>query len=131
MTRSLDVLSTLFSLTQLSCAHQSVCAELPVADAEALVRYAYRECKNSPQGAAALGDLVHRAEQSGVPLSQWIAEIVAVYRWLESRQLRAALREIVEYVSCAQEGSGSNAGHNIEWYLDQYGFECARGITGA
>jgi hypothetical protein len=126
VTQSLEVLSTLFSLAQLSSAHIRACSEIAVADVEALVRYAYRECKHSTQGSVVLGDIVRRAEQSGVSLSQWISEIVAVYRWLEVRQMRAPLREIIEYVSCAQEGSDLQVGHSIEWYLEHYGFESAQ-----
>lgn len=126
MTGSLNVLSTIFSLTQLSDAHLRACAELAAADVEALVRYVYRECKNSPQGSAVLGELVSRAEQSGVSLAQWISEILVVYRWLESRQERAPVREIIEYISCAQEGSGLQIGHSIEWYLEHYGFKSAQ-----
>jgi hypothetical protein len=126
VTQSLEVLSTLFSLTQLSGVHLRAFSELAIVDVEALVRYAYRECKHSPQGSVVLGDIVRRAEQSGVSLSQWISEIVAVYRWLESSQLRAPIREIIEYVSCAQEGSDLQVGHSIEWYLEHYGFESAQ-----
>jgi len=126
VTQSLEVLSTLFSLTQLSSAHLQAFSETAVVDVEAFVRYTYWECKHSPQKSVVLGDIIQRAEQSGVSLSQWISEIVAVYRWLEAHQQRARLRDIIEYVSCAQEGSALQVGHSIQWYLEHYGFESAQ-----
>lgn len=126
VTESLHVLASLFSLTQLSEAHLRACAELALTDTQALVRYAYRECKHSPQGSAVLAELACRAEQSGVSLAQWITEILIVYSWLENRQKRAPVREIIEYIACAQEGSGFQIGHSIEWYLEHYGFESAQ-----
>jgi hypothetical protein len=125
-TGTLDILATLFSLAKLTESQRAAYAEVSGADAQALVRYAYRECKSSPAGATALFELAQRVEVSDVPLSQWISQIISVYRWMEVRDVQAPFREIVDYVSCACEGSGLQAGHSVEWYLEQYGFEGAR-----
>jgi hypothetical protein len=125
MQRNIEVLATIFSLAHLTGEQLQVCKGLAVVDVEALVRYAYRECKSSPHGAALLTDLIGRAEQSGVSLAQWVAEILLVYRWLEKNDKQASLSAIIEYVSCAQEGSDLQVGHSVEWYLDNYGFESA------
>lgn len=126
VTGALDTLATLFSLANLTESQRAAYGEVSEADAQALVRYAYRECKSSPAGTVALLELAQRAEVSDVPLSQWISQILSVYRWMEVRHVQAQFREIVDYVSCACEGSGLQAGHSIEWYLEQYGFERAK-----
>ncbi len=120
---SLDIFATLFSVARLNDSQRGAYAAVRLDDAQALVRYAYRECKSSPIGAVVLQELAHRAEASDVPLSEWVSQLVAVYRWLEARQDEAAIRDIIDYVGCACEGSGLQAGHSIQWYLEQYGFE--------
>lgn len=123
---SLDILAALFSVATLSDSQRAAYMQVSQADAQALVRYAYRECKSSPASATALHELAQRAETSDAPVAQWVSQIVAVYRWMEAQRLQAPFREVVEYVSCACEGSGLQSGHSIEWYLDQYGFERAK-----
>lgn len=123
--KSLDILAAIFSIVRLNDAQRAACEKVQAAEAEALVRYAYRECKGSPLGAEGLYALVARAEGSDVPLSEWVAQIVAVYRWLEEQQRSAAFADVVEYVSCACEGSALQMGHEIQWYLQQYGFQNA------
>ena len=124
---SLDILSTIFSLAKLSEAQRTACEQIEAAYAEAFVRYAYRECKSSPVGSEALSALLTRVESSEMSLSQWICQIVTVYRWVERHQLAAALIDVMDYVACACEGSSFQEGHSIEWYLEQYGFERAVG----
>jgi len=119
---SLEILAQTFSIAKLSEAQRLAFERVPRDAVEVLVRYAYNECKSSPRGATALIELAERAEASDVPLAQLLSQIALVYRWLDARQLKSTLGEITEYVACACEGSGLQAGHSIEWYLEQYGF---------
>jgi hypothetical protein len=123
---SLHILESVFSLSKMSESQRAVCARISEADARALVRYAYRECKGTPAGTAVLCDLLQRVEASDTSVSQWISEILTVYRWMETQKLRACLRDIIEYVSCACEGSALQSGHSIAWYLEHYGFQRAQ-----
>ena len=126
MKESLDTLATAFSLAALGESQRTAFSQVDVADAEALVRAAYRECKGTPVGATVLERIVQEAERSDMSVSQWVAQIVTVYRWMEQRQLKAPIIDIIDYIGCACEGSALSAGHSIEWYLEQYGFERAK-----
>lgn len=126
MSESLNTLATVFSLAALSEAQRTAFSCVAPVDVAALVRFTYHECKSTPLGATVLRDLAERAERSDLSVAQWVGQIVAVYRWMEQRQVRAPLKDIIEYISCACEGSSLSAGHSIEWYLEQYGFERAR-----
>jgi hypothetical protein len=119
---TLNILATLFSLAHLSASDRDAWSKVSESDAQIFVRYAYRECKNSPVAASVLLELVKRAKSSDLSLAFWVSEIVSVYRWLEEQSLQAKLGDIIEYVSCACEGSSLQSGHNINWYLDNYGF---------
>lgn len=126
MKESLDTLATVFSLAVLGESQRAAFSQVDIADAEAFVRAAFHECKGTPVGAAVLGRIAVEAERSDMSVSQWVAQIVAVYRWMEQRQLKAPIIDIIDYIGCACEGSALSAGHSIEWYLEQYGFERAR-----
>jgi hypothetical protein len=119
---TLNILAALFSLTYLSDSERDAWSRISETEAQSFVRYTYRECKNSPVAARVLSELVERAHASDLSLAFWVREVVSVYRWLEERDLQAKLGDIIEYVSCACEGSSLQAGHNINWYLDNYGF---------
>lgn len=127
MKGSLDTLATVFSLVALSESQRAAFAQVDLADAEAFVRHTYRECKSMPIGATVLQSIAAQAERSDMSVSRWIVQIVTVYRWMEQRQLKASLMDVIDYIACACEGSALSAGHSIEWYLEQYGFERAKG----
>ena len=126
MKQSLDTLATVFSLAALSESQRAAFSQVDIADAEAFVRAAYRECKGTPVGATVLERIAVEAERSDMSVPQWVAQAVTVYRWMEQRQLKAPIIDIIDYIGCACEGSALSAGHSIEWYLEQYGFERAK-----
>lgn len=96
---------------------------LPPQLAVDFVRAVYRELKNNPLAASLLSDICERASRSDSPLSAWISELVCAFRWLGERGSTAKVSDVLEYISCALEGSSRQSGHNVQWYLDNYGFE--------
>jgi hypothetical protein len=104
-----------------SCKDMLSCID-PV-DAARLVRCVYREFKNDPHAPAALRGFISRVQTSASTPQEWVTQIICVYEWLEQRDLSARFDDVVEYISCAIEGSDLQPGHSIEWYLEQYGFE--------
>jgi hypothetical protein len=87
------------------------------------VRAVYRELKNNPLAGPLLSDICDRASRSDSPLSAWIGELVCAFQWLGDRGRTAKVGDVLEYISCALEGSSRQSGHNVEWYLNNYGFE--------
>jgi hypothetical protein len=123
---SRDTITTLLPTTELTLQQVEALDVISVQDASALVRYLFRECKGSPLARQVLPDLCKVAEFSDRPLVDWVREIVQVFSWLEGQGSSARFRDVLEYVSCAYEGSSSQEGHSIQWYLEQYGFEKRR-----
>jgi hypothetical protein len=123
MGASQDTIATLLPTTGLTLKQVEALDSIPEQDASALVRYLFRECKSSPHASVVLPELFKVVEFSDRPLAEWVLEIVQVFSWLEGQGSSARFRDVLEYVSCAYEGSSSQEGHSIEWYLEQYGFE--------
>jgi hypothetical protein len=128
MTSSLDALSTLVSLNALPEPHRSSLACLPPEIEQALVRALYREWKNNPLAAPHLVELCSRSLVSEFSLAEWVEQVVRMYEWLHERRSTAAFSDVLEYVSCAFEGSTLQPGHNLDWYLNNYGFERATSL---
>lgn len=124
--RVLETLSTVFPLSRAESAWQGALTALDPGMAAALVRAVYREFKNNPRAHEALELLFSRVEFSDRALSDWIEQIVRLYGWLEARGDTALFSDVVEYVSCSMHGSASQPGHDLVWYLEQYGFEKRR-----
>lgn len=122
MTSACEILEPFFSCAQLSVEEQRAIDSLSVGDASRLVRFLYRESKVSPDGRAWLSKFVDFARTSDCSVVEWIADVLAVYEWLEGRNAQARVADVLEYISCAREGSSSQPGHSIAWYLDSYGF---------
>lgn len=121
--RILDILAVLVPPSSLTSSARQVYATLPEALAADFVRAVYPELKNNPAAKDLLISLAESAHASDAPLAAWITEILATCRWLEERGRRARLADMVDYVSCAVEGSALQQGHSVEWYLSNYGFE--------
>jgi len=118
-----DTLTTLLPVAELTSAQVEMLGAIAEGDASALVRHLFRECKNAPHARTILPELFNVAESSDRSLAQWVSEIVQVYSWLQEQNSSARFKDILEYVSCAYEGSSHQDGHSILWYLEQYGFE--------
>jgi len=124
--RVLDIIASVTPLSPLSERDRSDLERIARDDAQALVRYAFVDLKNNPKGVVILQELLVRSRQSEFPLSEWIRQIIRVYRWLEGRGQRAVLEDVIEYTSCAFDGASLTPGHQLDWYLDSYGF--SRGV---
>jgi hypothetical protein len=128
MTSSLDALSTLVSLHALPEPHRSALACLPPELEQAFVRALYREWKNNPLAAPHLVELCSRSFASEFSLTEWVEQVVRMYEWLHERRSTAPFSDVLEYVSCAFEASTLQPGHNLDWYLNNYGFERATSL---
>ena len=126
MSQARDILASLFPLVNLGSEELKVIDQISETDATLFVRSLYRECKSSPESAGVLAKLVALARQSDVDINVWVSDVNAVYRWFEQRAVTARALDVLEYISCAREGSSSQSGYSIEWYLDNYGFEKLR-----
>lgn len=120
--RVLETFQSLCSLSSLSAEHQHALLTVPFELASSFVRHAYRELKNDPRAPQLLADICARSIASEYSVEEWVRQIVRAFDWLERNQKRAALGDIVEYVSCAFEGSDLQPGHNLDWYLETFGF---------
>ena len=127
MTKSVDILTAVMPITMLSADEIQALVAVPPEQAAALVRCLYRECKSAPNAQRVLRQVFDSAQRSGRSISESFADIIVVYQWLEARGATASSHDVIEYVSCAYEGSSLQMGHNIDWYLDTYGFEM--GVT--
>ena len=123
MKASLDILSLIVPPLLLPERAQSALAALPEPLTQEFVRGVYRELKNNPASIDIVSTLCDRALTSEAPLASWIGAIVKTCRWLESERRAARLIDMIDYVSCAVEGSSLQNGHSGEWYLSNYGFE--------
>lgn len=123
MTGTPHDLSSLVSLHLLSEQHRSALASLPRDSEAAFIRSLYREWKNNPRAVSHLSELCSRALSCEFSLTEWVEQIVRMYTWLADRNSTAQFSDVLEYVSCAFEGSSLQPGHNLDWYLSHYGFE--------
>ncbi len=121
--RILDILSAIVPPSTLSQEARRAFATIPETLVSDFVRAVYPELKNNPAAANTLVALAESAHVSDAPLTSWVREIVTTCRWLEERGRRAKLADMIDYVSCAVEGSSLQQGHSVEWYLSNYGFE--------
>jgi hypothetical protein len=120
---ALDILSLSFNTTQLSDKQRGVLNQLSVSDAQELVRAVYSEVKSDPGVRYLINTLVSRCEFGAYSISEWVAEVLKVYSWIKDRGESAKFSDIIDYVGCALEGSSLQMGHDIRWYLSEYGFE--------
>ena len=123
MKASLETLSLIVPPLLLPERAQNALAALPGLLMQEFVRCVYRELKNNPASSDIVSNLCERALTSDAPLSSWMEEIVKTCRWLSGERRSARLVDIIDYVSCAVEGSSLQNGHSVEWYLSNYGFE--------
>ena len=123
MTTPLFNLSHLVPIGPLSEECRSAVVSLQPETSAALARVLYREWKNNPAAPSLLSGLCNRALSSEFSLDEWCAQILRMYDWLKERGNTAQFCDIVEYVSCAFEGSCLQPGHNLDWYLETFGFE--------
>lgn len=121
--RILDILAAVVPPSSLTSKARQVYGTLPETLATDFVRAVYPELKNNPAAKDLLISLAESAHASDAPLAAWITEILTTCRWLQERGRRARLADMVDYVSCAVEGSALQQGHSVEWYLSNYGFE--------
>lgn len=123
VTTALDILGSIFNLTRLSEEQLGVLNQLSISEARALVRAVYHEVKSDPGARYLISALVSKCELSAHPISHWVGEVLRVYSWIAARQESARLVDVLDYVGCALEGSSLQMGHDIRWYLEEYGFE--------
>lgn len=128
MTTSLELLADIASIQALSQDQQFVLNQLAPSDAARLVRYLYPEFKNNPLSVDCLARFAEKIRNSALSVSDWSSQIIVVYEWLAAHKKRARFDDVVEYISCALEGSSLLMGHDIQWYLEQYGFTKSEGI---
>ncbi len=126
MTETIATFASVFALVNLSERQRDALAAVKPELAAEFVRLIYREVKNNPHSTTLLIALLRRAEESGLPLSEWISDSIVVYQWLSRRGQTASLTDTVEYISCAFEGSALQMGHSLEWYLECHGFANAK-----
>lgn len=126
MADTLATFASIFSLTNVSDEQRAALAAVKPELATAFVRAIYREVKNNPHSETLLLTLLRRAEESGLPLTDWISDALVVYKWLEHRDQTASFSDTLEYISCALEGSALQMGHSLEWYLECHGFANAK-----
>jgi hypothetical protein len=119
----LKTFESLVSLAGLPDDHREMLAAVPSQLAAQFARVTFRDLKNNPHGSIRLSEICERSAKSEFPLSEWITQIVKVYTWLEERRHYARLGDVVEYASCAFEGSALQPGHNLDWYLSNFGFQ--------
>ena len=126
MNSSLDRFSSLFSLAAFSKAELDGLSAVPIEVADAFVRVTYRDLKNNPLAVGFLQGVCTRSLSSEFSLTEWLRQRVRMYSRLEERRSTAKFGDVLEYVGCAFEGSALQPGHNLDWYLAQYGFDrCA------
>ena len=116
-------LSCLVPFSALSDECAAAVLKLSPARSAAFARVLYREWKNNPTAIAQLADLCNRALASEFSLDEWFEQVVRMYDWLRERGSTALFSDVIEYVSCAFEGSSLQPGHNLDWYLTNFGFE--------
>jgi len=130
MTTPLFDLSHLVPFGALSEESRSAVVSLPPGQSAGLARALYREWKNNPAAPSLLSGLCHRALASEFSLDEWCAQILRMYDWLQERGSTAHFCDVVEYVSCAFEGSCLQPGHNLDWYLETFGFDRCSPLMG-
>jgi hypothetical protein len=84
------------------------------------VRFLYPELKNNPSAVLMLEDFAEQVHKSDRSLSEWLNQVLIVYRWLDERRRTAKFSDVHEYASCAWHGDDTQGVLN---YLDSFGFE--------
>jgi len=120
--RVLELIEAAVPLSSVPRSAHEALAAIPAEAASSFVRFAYRDLKNNPLAAPLLAEICERSFRSEYPLSEWFAQINHVYEWLAERGSRGKLCDVVEYVSCAFEGTGNQPGTTVDWYLTNFGF---------
>ena len=115
-------LSLLVPLHALSEQHRAVVSALSPERSAAIARSLYREWKNNPAAPIHLSEVCARALASEFSLEEWLEQVTRMYEWLRARESTAHFSDVIEYVSCAFEGSALQPGHNLDWYLTNFGF---------
>jgi hypothetical protein len=121
--RVLEIFASLSSLGGLSHEELSVLSTVSPEVAEAFVRATFRDLKNNPLAPGLVQEVCARSISSEFSLTEWFRQVVRMYSWLHERRSTARFSDVLEYVSCAFEGSSLQPGHNLDWYLTHYGFE--------
>jgi hypothetical protein len=116
-------ISFLVPISGLSERHREAVFMLAPDRSAAVARALYRQWKNNPAAPSHLSDLCSRALASEFSLDEWCDQVVRMYAWLEERGSTALFPDVLEYVSCAFDGSCLQLGHNLDWYLTNFGFE--------
>lgn len=129
MRASLETFANVLPVHRLSEGHQEALSAVPPEIASAFVRVLYREWKNNPFATTQLSEICARGLSSEFSLTEWIEQVVRMYGWLHERRSTAPFSDVLEYVSCAFEGSSLQPGHNLDWYLSNYGFERATPLS--
>ena len=125
MQDTLEVLATALPIHFADKETRDLFSRIEPAMAAQLVRYLYPEFKNSPHGRGAMEKFAASVSFSAGTPGNFVSQILQVYEWLENQNSSAHFEDIIEYVSCAVEGSSLQPGHNLQWYLEQHGFEKA------
>ncbi len=120
--RILALFSALTPLSSLSESERTHLEALPLPVAQSFVRHAFREIKNNPRGIFVLTEAIRYSSESELSAGEWFGQVNRVYEWLSSRGEWAPLTDILQYISCALEGSSLQCGHDLEWYLSAHGF---------
>jgi hypothetical protein len=130
MTTPLVNLSHLVPFGPLSAECRSAVVSLQPETSAALARVLYREWKNNPAAPSLLSELCNQALSSEFSLDEWCTQILRMYDWLKERGNTAHFCDVVQYVSCAFEGSCLQPGHNLDWYLETFGFDRCSPLMG-
>ena len=121
--RVLATFQSCVSLAGFSREHKNALGGVPLDIATSFIRHTYRDLKNDPRAPALISEVCSRSAASEFPLAEWLLQIIRVYEWLARQNRRANVTDVLEYITCAFEGSSLQPGHSLDWYLDQYGFE--------
>jgi hypothetical protein len=123
MNSTLESLSSVLSLAALSQKEIEALSAVPIEVADSFVRATYRDLKNNPLALGFIQELCARSTSSEFSLAEWLRQLVRMYSWLHEHESTAKFGDVLEYVGCAFEGSSLQPGHNLDWYLTNYGFE--------
>ena len=121
--RVLDVIATAIPLTALTLVERQAFERLDLIVVTEWVRFIFPEMKNNPNAGALAREFLKRVSASEHTLSDWLERVLITYRWLDARESRAHLSDVVEYAACALHGSQNPDGRDVSWYLEQFGFE--------
>jgi len=121
--RILEKFGSLCSLGALSQEELAALSTVSADVGDAFVRATYRDLKNNPLALSFIQNVCARSISSEFSPTEWFRQLVRMYSWLHERRSTAKFTDVLDYVGCAFEGSSLQPGHNLDWYLTQYGFE--------